>query len=78
MEHLGDDLPAAVEFDEGQQIREEFRPDGAFDPGQRGHRPGKFDREDPVVAAGRRLALVDDGKYSSMPSLSSLPSVALA
>lgn len=29
MEGPGADLPAAVEFREGEQIREEFRPDGA-------------------------------------------------
>src|SRR3954470_17892124 len=58
MEDLGDDLPAAIELHEGQQVGEEARADGALDPRKRGDRAGELDRDD---AVGARLALAGGG-----------------
>src|SRR5215207_11674753 len=48
VEHLGDDLPSALDFHQRQQVGEPFRTNRAAHPGQRGHRPDKVDRLDHV------------------------------
>src|SRR3546814_10388881 len=66
VEHLGDDLPAAADQDEGQQIGEERRADRALHAGKGGDGTGKLDRDDAVVAwlaaSGRRGPRTDDGE----------------
>src|SRR3546814_19597511 len=66
VEYLGDDLPAAADQDEGQQIGEEPRADRALHEGKGGDGTGNLDRHDAVVArlaaAARRGPRTEDGE----------------
>lgn len=64
MKHLGDDLPAAVEVDQGQQVDEVFGSDRALELGQCRHRASDLDGQDFVgthlAKRGRRRSGIDD------------------
>nr|AAQ21354.1 Csw016 [uncultured bacterium] len=66
MEDLADDLPAAVQANERQEVGEALGRDGAFHLGEGRHIPSELDRQDAVGARMplrlRRRALVHDGK----------------
>jgi hypothetical protein len=49
MENFRDDPPFVIGADQGEKIREEFRPDRPFDLGEGGNRPGEFDRDGVLV-----------------------------
>ena len=80
VEDLGDDLPPTLDVDQGEQVGEVLRADGALDAGEGRHGTGEVDRRDTV---GTRLAsrrgdgrASTIGKYSPIVMCTRTPSVA--